>query len=324
MPKVTAHSAQAAPNVDLVVAWKRGAGYEFKRIKTAGEADKKLVQIIDAADARVRRAAHRKPYSIGDDIEGDEAMVIGYDALPQRVEVRRTKWASTKRPAEFRMRMVTFEEEPGGEYELRTAADEGRPIAFYAIVRGLGPADRTAYLRHRNPMAQVKPGAFFLALGETLTTIDTGVFTMDDHVDVVLGPTEAVIFGKSFFDLLFFELSAADADQHEDLVKEVLSELPFEAGTLAALVGSIQNGRRARRRMLTMRESAHLKDMTMKDFRSALGKHGIPAGRFIRKGEIVSSEDDLGGLLEILNEDLYDGYLTGRPLVVSKKGLKRM
>jgi len=48
--------------------------------------------------------------------------------------------------------------------------------------------------------------------------------------------------------------------------------------------------------------------------------------RFIRKGskgdEIFAADEDVELLLEILNEDIYKGLLTGRRLVANKKAAR--
>lgn len=65
------------------------------------------------------------------------------------------------------------------------------------------------------------------------------------------------------------------------------------------------------------------KNVNDQEVKGAVSKD-YAVSRFVQKVKgkevIACSDDDLDLLLEILNEDLFDGALTGRPLRASKKG----
>ena len=315
-------------NVDLIVAWKRSGGYEFMRLQTAPPLKDRFAHIVLNADSMLI-GREKKAYSIGDDVEKDQYMSVVLESLTpppsnQRAPDKRLKWARTDQPSEFRRRLVTFDKAAAGISDLRARIARGGSISFYALVLGLQASDRIAYVRHRNPLALLKRGNFLAGLGDTLTLIAQDVFVMDDTIDLILRPDRIDIFNPGYFSSLFFEMSATDRAQHVALTRTALGPLDVTEETLMRIATAIQGARSSRRKMLTLSESQHLTGVTMVKFRSALIKHGVKPAKFIDKsGKISAAEGDVGNLLEILNEDLYDGYLTGRRLVASKKGVRQ-
>lgn len=211
--------------------------------------------------------------------------------------------------------------------KARQLLEEPRAIAFYAIVTGDAPEARRAYVRHMNPMRLAKKGFVLLQLGDTLDRLESEVFAIDGRVDIVVRPDRFDVFDKAFFESTFFDLMSA-SDELDELVSSAVSHLPVAKPTLALIVEKARNRRRARRKMLEIRASGHLESVTLADFKRALNEHhGLPISRFIRKdadgNEIINADDDDGDpLLEILNEDLFKGALTGRTLSASGKSVK--
>ena len=270
----------------------------------------------------------RKDYSIGDVLESDEYMVapLGHGrtatAAPQvgrRGAGTAPSATTTADPIEFRRRLVTTlrATEPIGMAALRRLN-----VAFYAIVKGTTLDDRVAYVRHLNPLRLTKPGNILAMLGDTLDSMTSPVFAMDDRVDLIVRPDDVSILNKTFFDSLFFGLGGEGAEL-DGIVAAALSSLPIEAETLAMLVERSRGKKRSRRKMLEIQQSNHLAHVTADQFKTALATQGYPEAQFIdHKGNIFASEDDGDTLLEILNEDVFNGLLTGRPLAATRKRVR--
>ncbi len=314
------------PAVALVVAWRRGKGYDFGRVRTAEAFTHELGIVADAAEHAIA-TRHREAYSIGDEIDDDEYMVAQIpqaegvpearegDGNPQR-PARSTNPAD---PREFRRRLVTTGGMASVGRRFLEEAAASFVIAFYAIVRGVDVDDRIAYVRHLNPLRLAKPGNILATLGQTLSRLTHPVFALDDRIDLVLRPNRIDILDKTFFDGLFFSLSGQD-ERLDRIVEETLATLPIQENTLAALVERARGRKRARRKMLEIQHSGHLATVTMVDFRRALAEDGLEEGRFIDAGgSIYADENDSDLLLEILNEDIFKGALTGRRLAASRK-----
>lgn len=326
--------ASDKPGITLVVAWPRGSGYDFGRVSTAEAFSEKLRAIVDAEDRRLENdVAH--PYALGDDIEDDEYMTCRLDRLPredtkarqvvlERKPSRRSPSPAitTSDPLAFREKLVAFGAmDPVGAKALKAK----NTISFYAILKGNAAGDRVAYVRKLNPLRLAKPGNLLAGLRDTLTVLQSDVFAMDDRVDIIIRPKTVEIFNKTFFDSLFFGLSCA-GDEIDSIVTEMLSPLPIEVSTQKQLIERSRLRKRVRRKMLEIMHSGHLASVTMADFKRALDEAGLKHKRFIavkdRKETIFASKDDTDLLFYVLNDDLFDGALTGKPYAVSKKHVR--
>jgi hypothetical protein len=333
--KTSRHDAKEGKNelIALVVAWKRGQGYEFGKVKTTTKFTGRLLEAIRTIEQALGNR-ERKDYSIGDEIEDDEYMVkpllqktepaisvrpneTGTAKNPQRSKADKT-WSNAENPVEFRKRLVSTmgSSDPVGFDFLRE-----KDTKFYALVQGVDNKDRTAYIRHHNPMLLTKPGHILASLGDTLDSIVDPVFAMDERADIIMRPNEIVIINKKFFDSLFFDFSN-DGSELDSIAIESLKMLPFQDETLKMLIGHMRSKKRMRRKMLEIRESNHLANVTIQDFKDAVKKHGRPERKFLCGDAICVAEEDIEVLFDILNEDLYNGALTDRALAATRKRVK--
>lgn len=320
--------------ITLVVAWKRGNGYEFARVKTADEFTEKLRAIVDDFEKTLKKY-EKKPYAIGDDIEDDEYMTCALQLLERDIQkvaqaaeadravtkTRRARAVTTADPQAFRDRLVAFGAmEPIG---AKTLLD--KTVTLYAIIKGIAAEDRVAYVRRLNPMRLAKPGNILAGLKDSLTVLKTDVFAMDDRVELVLRSKTADVINKNFFDSLFFDLSGS-GNEIDAIVSEMLSPLPIQTSTQNLLIERSRLRKRVRRKMLEIRHSGHLSSVTMTDFKRALDEAGLPRSQFIAKRggkeTIFAADKDADLLFYVMNDDLFNGALTGRSYAVSKKHVR--
>ncbi|MDP9025282.1 MAG: DUF4868 domain-containing protein [Candidatus Eremiobacteraeota bacterium] len=308
-------------------------------MKTSAKFEARLRGITSHIDEQLE-ALRSVEYAIGDEIESDECMVCSLEtaarmahrgiagddeslAVSTTASQKRSKATSPRDVATFRNKMVTTmtDEAPVNAKFLRQA--DAHPIVFYAIVLGDDEANRVAYVRHMNPMRLTKPGMVLALLGDSLDDVGANVFMMDDRVDLVIRPDDVVIVNKNFFESLFFDLSG-EGEALDRIVQATLSVLPIASETISLLLDRTRGRKRMRRKMLEIRESAHLASVTVDDFKRALAEQGYAATDFIApNGTITASEDNVGTLLQILNEDIFKGALTGRPLAATRKSTRK-
>jgi len=193
-----------------------------------------------------------------------------------------------------------------------------KQIVFYAIVRGVDEEDRTAYLRHLNPMKLAKPGVRFLEFGDTLSRLESPVFVMDDKFDLIIRPEEIAILDATFFLNLFYSVSGID-ERIDNMVEEALANLPIDEDTEVMLVDLCRGRKRYQSKLAKIVASGHMGNVNMKSFRAALRQHKLPVRRFIRDGSIHAGKNDGELLLAILNQDLFKGCLTGEPYAAGSK-----
>ncbi|MDE2572583.1 MAG: hypothetical protein KGM44_08700 [bacterium] len=309
--------------VSLVVAWRQGKGFDFGRVHTKEQFGAQLRATIDVIEARLA-TCERKPYAVGDEIETDEYMVAaikppplaGKERPPQGQEPARPRAATTDNIPEFRRRLVST----GGMASVGASfLSKNKSISFYAIVRGVDVADRIAYIRHLNPLRLAKPGNIIATFGEALDRIEEPIFAMDDRIDLIVRASEIDVFDKDFFDGLFFGLSSQD-EQMDGIVTTALQTLPMRAETQQMLLERSRGRKRDRRKMLEIKHSGHLANVTLEDFKRALAAYEYEEQRFIAPdGSIYADESDGPLLLEILNEDLFRGALTRRRFAATRK-----
>jgi hypothetical protein len=321
--------------IALVVAWHKGKGYEFGRALVQQDFAESLRSIVNGAEAAIQ-ADTQKDYAIGDDIEDGEFMTAKVeelqrvatlnaappDGVPQHTLHRHRAAAITPSdPTAFRNAMIAT----GGMPEVNAAFLRQKNTAFYALIRGTDATDKVVYIRRIDPMKLAKPGHLIAKFEQRISKLDGNIFLMDDYIDIVIRPNQIDIFNKNVFDSMFFDLSA-DATSIDTMVRNALAALPILDGTLSELITRSRGKRRQRKKILEIQHSGHLATVTIQNFKDAVtGKYDL--ARFVRteNGQeiIFASEDDTDLLLEILNEDVYDGGLTGRPLVAGKKGVRK-
>jgi hypothetical protein len=316
-------------SVALIVAWQKGAkGYNFGRVRVSNSFTRQLRAFADEAERRILQR-RRRDYAIGDSFEDDEFMTSPIDqAVPEPIaqdsaeRPRRMRAPSAEDPAEFRKAMVSI----GRMDQVGAAFLRRAPTKFYAIVRGRNIADRVVYVRNLNPMKLAKSGNIVLTLGDTLDRLEEVPFVMDDSIDVIIRPERIDILTKSFFDNLFFGLSGK-GDDLDTIVEATLAVLPFADETLERLVALSRTKKRNRRKILEIYHSGHLREVTIVRFKSAVIADGHDPSDFVLVDEqgnesITSSEENVDELLRILNEDLYEGGLSGRRLEASSKRVR--
>lgn len=313
----------------LVVAYKQGSGFRFARVNTSQRFNRELARVAENVEAKLESLSERE-YAIGDSLEADEYMTLVFEdiadiAEPEEESIGRPRLATTHVPADptaFHdaiVRTTTMEEYGGKQLKEQT-----RAISFYAIVAGSSTQDRIAYVRHFNPMRFAKSGMLILQLGDTLDKLSDGIFAMDERIDLVIRDDRFNVLDKGWFESMFFDLMRG-SEELDGIVSETVSELPMESNTLEMIVSKTRDKKRARRKLLEIRRSGHLDEITLQDFKEAVSeKHNLPLKRFIKKdakgNEVISvSEQDADLLLIILNDDLFKGALTGKYLAASGK-----
>lgn len=328
--------------VTLVVAWRRSKGFEFGKVRATARFANELRSIAEVAEQRLKELT-QKAYAVGDDIEDDEYMtsplyepkandpirtvepghlqqgqpsVNEAPSVPVSVKPQELQQViTTDNPAAFRNSAVAL----GSLPTVGAAFLAEKRIAFYMIVIGTTIADRLLYIRHLNPLRLAKPGHIMATLGDTLDKVNSPIFAIDDRIDLIVRNSQFDIFNKNFFDSMFFGMTGA-GDDLDNVASESLGALPMAAETRAMLVERSRARKRSRRKLLEINSSGHLATVTVDHFKAALQEHGYDVSRFIdTEGNIYADENDSDLLLEILNEDLFKGALTRRPLAASKK-----
>ena len=287
------------PDIALIVAWRERGEFRFRQVDTAREVTRYLRSLVVTVEDNLA-GRQRRPYSIEADIEDDEYLFASLDGREEEAALRDS--------------IVNIDAmDQIGSHELPE-----RALAFYAVVVGNRPAQRTAYVRKTNPMKIAKPGWGVFEFGDTLTAIANPVFVVEDRFDLILRPDAIEIIAPKVFEALFYELTGVDA-RIRTWIRNLSRRLPMARPTIDLLTTACRSRARLRRRLHAIHERGHLGNVTMQQFRREVRRLGYQPARFVHNGRIAADEVDYGLLLQILNEDLFRGGLTDEEFAAERK-----
>lgn len=292
--------------VQLLVGYRSIEGVSVGQVPLGADADlqKGIREVCSTAleEAKNRTAG---PWTAESGWERDEARVVQLVQLDEASVVRA---ALEKR-----------------EYAELTAKDlDGLSLHFYAFVLGTQPAvgeddSRLLLLKKRDPKGGLSR-RLIAVLDVALTRLTRPVFTFDASVDLIYAPGRGVLaMNANAFELLFQD--APDIVRRTpELARKVASLLPVDEEVAGALEKLAVKRSRVRRKLSMLATREHLESVTAEKIQLEMERHGIPVADFIKDGKIVvTSDDGLKTLVELLNEDLLTGGLSGQSFIVDRK-----
>jgi hypothetical protein len=193
-----------------------------------------------------------------------------------------------------------------------------RQLWFYAAVVGDEPERRAAFVRKADPHRSAKAGRFFTTLGEVLSKIDEPVFVLEHRFELVVVEGGLAVINPVAFETLF--RGAPELEKRIPRWAEAISDyLPIADDGAERLVAVATRNSRLARRLRSISERGHLKNVTIDRVREEIKAQGLDETRLIENGALVVDEEDPGTLLRLLNEDLFIGGLSDTPYAADRK-----
>lgn len=296
------HASQRSEDTALIVGWRKGDEYiAAGPVDTKREVTEHLRALAYDTERRVRKLK-AKGFSVEAAREDDEYFVASFEDFPNERGLRDA--------------LANYGSLPQMTVDKLKAAE--RPIAFYAVVLGNNVADRVCYVRKRNPVTIAKPGWLITEWGETLSTLEKPIFSIEAEFDLILRKNEIDVLSEKTFELMFYPMTGMD-QSIESWIGDASRRLPMTGETRDLLVQTVKGHARMRRRLRAIEQRGHLTKVTMASFYQALRKHNYQKSRFVKNGMIAVAPGDEDILLKILNEDLYEGALTGERFAAERK-----
>ena len=190
-------------------------------------------------------------------------------------------------------------------------------IKLYAVALG-DDSDCILFVRRTNPRLPHKPGKFFAIAQERLTRIEEPVFAFSAAFDFVLGPNWAVVLDQKSFEFLFREIGIVE-QRVATWIQGVTDHLPMSASSIDSLREVALRDSRTWRRLRDIESRGHLTHVTLDEVASYAGMVGLDPERVVVDGELVFDPSERFGFLQLLNEDLYKGPLTGKAFESQRK-----
>ncbi len=279
----------------LVVAWRTGARVVTRLVKTRGAVEDALRQ---AAADTTAAMTDGHPYSPDVDIEDNTHLVAARDELLDTELVDQLEMGSS-------LPLATDD-------EVRT-----RPLVCYAAVIGSGDS-RTVFIRKRNPVQLATKSIVARLLDGTLDHVEYPLLAFDSRYDMVLTPEWAYVLDKRQFELMFRD-SEAVLSKTSTWVDELAAGIPITQETKESLVDALRRNSHYRSKFHAILRRPHIKTLTTRELRAAMRKRGLEPDKFIKRGELDFSKQNIKTLLRLLNEDLFTGDFSSEQFAAGSK-----
>ncbi len=169
-----------------------------------------------------------------------------------------------------------------------------------------------------NPYLSAKPGRLLSVLGESLDRLDQPVFIFDERFDLILTPEGLVILNTTGFEQLFRDVAVLRVAIPR-WIGSITDKLPMDESSRQELEELAADNTRVRRRLRSLYERGYLKKVSIAALRREMRNQGLKPADFIKAGKLVVDRARAQALLEVLNEDLFTGGLSGTPYRVDRK-----
>lgn len=284
----------------LAVAWQLGRNVHGRKLNTGGELDEYLRSIVEETDATLADA-RIEPYRT--DGGEPEAETVYLTARSDRIDTALIDELSRGEDLDF-----------ANLAELRT-----RRLACYAIVDGVGE-QRRLYVRRQDPVKLASKRLFTFLMAGSLDRLDAPVLAFDDFVDVVIEEDRIFVLNPKGFESLF-RGSELVLEAVPKWVDELRGHVPFGDGSRDVLLANVRRNGIHRRKLLAILDSPYVSTLTPKRIRKRMKQHGLEHERLLPEDTLQLNEQDIEAVLRLLNEELYRGDFSNRPLAANGKRL---
>ena len=198
-----------------------------------------------------------------------------------------------------------------------TPAQLDATIKLYAVTIGDDPS-RLLFVRSNDPRLPHKSGKFFAIGQERLKRLDEPVFSFSPDFDFVLGPKWAVVLKQHSFEKLFREMGLVE-QRISTWIQGITKFLPMSDSSIETLRDTALGDSRTWRRLRDIERRGHLARVTLEEVGEYASEVGLKREDVVVDGELIFDPSKRFGFLQLLNEDLYKGPLTGESFESQRK-----
>jgi hypothetical protein len=205
----------------------------------------------------------------------------------------------------------------GEDLDFADDVDLKRPIACYAIVLGMG-VDQRVYVRRQSPVKLARKRLFAAVFDGPITALQTPVLAFDDYIDVIIDAERIVVLNSKGFESLFRD-SEAVLEAVPKWVGELRGHVGFSDESGDILSVAVRRNSFHRNKLLAILDSEYVDTLTPKRIRKRMKQHGLNHEELLVDDVLQITEENLGDVLKLLNEDLYKGDFSDRQFAASGK-----
>lgn len=182
-------------------------------------------------------------------------------------------------------------------------------LYLYAVV-STTMAGRVAAIKKQSPAKRARGGKRWALASAELVLMEDDPWQLHPTFEMLVALDGAYAASVSAFEQLFAEAERL-VEKVDDWVEEVAAALPMDADQRNVLVERSRESSRVRRRLRSIVHRGHLQRVGIADVRRHVRAMGLPVAEFVHNGRLVVDRANADQLLQILNEDLFVGGLTG-------------
>lgn len=193
-------------------------------------------------------------------------------------------------------------------------------IELYAVVFGddADTTNRILFARKANPRIRHKAGRIFAVLGERLTRIEEPEFSFEPDIDFVIGANWAVVLNQKRFETLLRSIGVVE-QRVDSWISGITDYLPMGEESIRTLREVALRDSRTWRRLRDIEHRRHLANVTLVQVEEYASLVGLDPKNIVVNDELVFNPAERFGFLHLLNEDLYNGFLTGESFESQRK-----
>ncbi len=196
--------------------------------------------------------------------------------------------------------------------ELKDANGQwkSQSFVFYAAVVGDKPENRVAFVDKWNPYKASMSGRLTTFFGDRLRKIEGPLLVFERSFDMVVTENAIAVLDPRAFEEVFRDIDAM-VDRIPVWSSATITALPLDDKTTDRLqVLAVNNGRLAKQLRGMHERGVFQHTFTTAMLRAEMNRQKLDSKRLIVKGKLALTDEDIPVVLKLIDEKLYQGWIT--------------
>lgn len=206
----------------------------------------------------------------------------------------------------------------GGRAQVSPTRISTEALNYYALVGDVAGIGRVAMIRKTNPVKRASNGKLWALAGSELKSFGEDPWQLHPEFDVVLSDSGCYALTTTAFEQLFTGSEQVVLNVGS-WVASINATIPMNDSTRDLLIERCERNAGLRRRLRAIDARGHLETANIGDVTEYIGAVGLPVGEFVIGDELAIDEESAAELLNVLNEDLFTGAISGAKFRSSSK-----
>lgn len=304
--------------ISLVIARRSGKNFKGYRIAMHTDVEAELQTICTNTLASLSgRTGVAYTDDLALDVENQYTVVPSTMLVAHRPESRRGR-RPTDAPAEPPQIEVdasarTVLAEASSLPELHASELKNQSFVFYAAVVGDDPDHRIAFVDKWNPYKAGMSGQLTTFFGDRLRRIEGPLLVFERSFDMVVTEDTIAVLNARAFEEVFRDIDSM-VERIPVWSGAAVAALPLNDDTAARFQALSAGGGRFAKQLRGMYERGVFeRTITTAKLRAEMARQKLDADRFIVDGKLAVDDDDIPIVLKLIDEKLYQGWLTETP-----------